>query len=72
VILRLAFTPYQNLTFLPLIQIAYFKTHMPFFPPPFSRCRQVKKDKAYLNKEGVALNSNDFVLSKESVGKAAD
>jgi hypothetical protein len=27
---------------------------------------------AYWNTEGVALNSNDFVLSKESVSKAAD
>jgi hypothetical protein len=38
----------------------------------FSRCRQVRKDKVYWNKECVALNSNDFVLSKESVSKAAD
>jgi hypothetical protein len=44
------------------------------FFPPFFAMRQVRKDKAYWNdsEEGVALNSNHFVLSKESVSKAAD
>jgi hypothetical protein len=34
--------------------------------------QQVRKDKAHWNKEGVALNLNDFYLWKESASKAAN
>jgi hypothetical protein len=54
-----------------MIENAYY--NWPFFLF-FSRCRQVRKDKAHWNKEGVDLNLNDFYLSKESAStcKAAN